>query len=107
MAHPAERISTVPTTNITTTLQSGCPLEQSHKAHKVGQSSSRVPIGLSRRISFSYASIRSARVIVIGDQRQLSLMHASSHRDSVAFYALSSSCRPPSHLRNCHSALAG
>jgi len=53
IAQPAERINTVPRMNIQTILQLGCPREDSHKAHSVGQSSSRMPIGLSSRISLS------------------------------------------------------
>ena len=53
MTQPAERISTVPMMKIQTTLQFGRPKAESHKAHSVGQSRSRMPIGLSSRISLS------------------------------------------------------
>jgi hypothetical protein len=53
ITHPAERINTVPSTKMPTTSQSGRPSADSHSAHRVGQSSSRMPIGLSRRISLS------------------------------------------------------
>ena len=53
MTQPAERISTVPRMKTQTTLQSGRPAADSHKAQKVGQSRSRMPIGLSSRINFS------------------------------------------------------
>jgi len=50
IAQPAERISSVPTTKMPTTIHDGEPDEASHSAVSVGQSSSSVPIGLSRRI---------------------------------------------------------
>jgi len=53
MTQPAERISTVPSTNIHVSNQPGWPREAIHNAQSVGQSSSRMPIGLSSRISFS------------------------------------------------------
>ena len=61
--HPAERISRVPTQKITTTDQSGQPLELIHTAHKVGHSSNKVPMGLSSRIRRSYSVRRCAMFI--------------------------------------------
>ena len=48
-AHPAERVSIVPIVKITTSDHEGDPCEASHNAESVGHSSSRIPIGLSRR----------------------------------------------------------
>jgi hypothetical protein len=53
MTQPAERISSVPSAKIQTSGQLGCPRLAIHSAHRVGHNSSRVPIGLSSRISFS------------------------------------------------------
>jgi hypothetical protein len=50
IAQPAERISTVPIVKIATSDHSGFPSDASHSATSVGQSRSRLPIGLSRRI---------------------------------------------------------
>jgi hypothetical protein len=52
-AHPAERISNVPSVKIPTTIHEGAPDEASQSAVNVGHSSSKVPIGLSRRINRS------------------------------------------------------
>ena len=53
MTQPAERMSKVPSAKIQTISQSGRPADENHKAQSVGQSSSSVPIGLSRRIKRS------------------------------------------------------
>jgi hypothetical protein len=53
IAHPAERISTVPRTKISTNAFGGQPRAAIHTAQSVGQSSSKMPIGLSSRISRS------------------------------------------------------
>jgi len=53
MTQPAERISTVPRMKTQSTMRSGRPSAASHSAHSVGHSSSKMPIGLSSRISFS------------------------------------------------------
>src|SRR3569623_650411 len=59
MTQPAERIRNPNATNTTTTLLSGCPAPAIHKAHNVGHSSSRLPIGRSRRINNAYWRRRS------------------------------------------------
>jgi len=48
MAQPAERIRKTAATKTKSTSRSGQPLAAIHKAISVGQSSSRMPIGLSR-----------------------------------------------------------
>ena len=53
IAQPADRIRIVPITKITTTSGRGRPLAAIQTAHRVGQSSSSAPIGLSSRISRS------------------------------------------------------
>jgi hypothetical protein len=53
MAQPAERVSTVPRTKRHSTTGCGTPWRASHNPHSVGQRSSRMPIGLSSRTSFS------------------------------------------------------
>ncbi|MNR38100.1 hypothetical protein D3C85_1561750 [compost metagenome] len=52
ITQPAERIKKVPRVKISSSCQSGWPAEAIHSAHSVGHSSSRVPIGLSIRISW-------------------------------------------------------
>ena len=54
IAQPAERISTVPSVKMPTSVQSGLPLDASHRAISVGHSSSKMPIGLSSRIRRKY-----------------------------------------------------
>ena len=61
-AQPAERITIVPTVNTRIRRKPGCPSSAIHSAASVGQSSSRMPIGLSSRTSRSYASSRSTSV---------------------------------------------
>ena len=62
IAQPAERMTSVPTQNTSTIDARGAPSAASHSADSVGHSSSSVPIGLSSRISRSYASSRSTSV---------------------------------------------
>ena len=59
---PAERISKVPTQKVQTRGHTTKPPAANQSAHSVGHSSSSVPIGLCRRISFSYSVMRSMRV---------------------------------------------
>ena len=55
MMLPAACISTEPRAKIHTSIQGGCPSEDSHNAQKHGQSSSKLPVGMSSRIIFSYS----------------------------------------------------
>ena len=64
IAQPAERMTTVPSTKIHSTANGGLPKEAIHSAQSVGHSSSRMPMGLSRRTSFSYASRRARSVLM-------------------------------------------
>jgi hypothetical protein len=57
-AQPAERISTVPSVKMTTSVTDGAPRAAIHSAVSVGHSSSRMPIGLSSRTRRSHASNR-------------------------------------------------
>ena len=59
MTHPAERMTNTPATNTNTTAVSGLPSPAIHNAHRVGHSSSRVPIGWCTRASNAYWRIRS------------------------------------------------
>ena len=52
-AQPAQRIRIVPTVNTRISVSVGLPDVASQSAASVGQSSSRMPIGLSRRTSRS------------------------------------------------------
>ena len=54
---PAERVRKVPATKMASSLKSGRPSAAIHSAHRVGHSSSRVPIGLSARISCNSARV--------------------------------------------------
>src|SRR5438034_7835002 len=57
-AQPAERVSSVPMTNIATSETGGTPSAANQSADIVGHSNSSVPIGLSRRSNRTYASMR-------------------------------------------------
>ena len=58
ITQPAERISIVPRENIKVSSIDGIPSLAMTRAAKVGQSSNKVPTGLSKRISMRYAFIR-------------------------------------------------
>jgi hypothetical protein len=72
-AQPAERISTVPSVKITTSVTGGAPRAAIQSAASVGHRSSRMPIGLSSRTSRSHASMR--RSSVRGASRVVSVGH--------------------------------
>ena len=57
-AQPAQRMMIVPNVNTTTSVRLGSPSAAIHSADSVGHNSNRMPIGLSRRTSRSYASRR-------------------------------------------------
>ena len=58
ITQPAERISIVPRENMKVSSIDGIPSLAMTRAAKVGQSSNKVPTGLSKRISMRYAFIR-------------------------------------------------
>ncbi len=50
--HPADLHKIAPNVNVKTILISGWPPAANHSAVSVGHSNSRVPVGLSKRVSF-------------------------------------------------------
>ena len=58
MTQPAERMATVPSTKMTSTLGVGCEAPAIHTAHNTGQSSSQMPIGRCRRATSMRSRMR-------------------------------------------------
>jgi hypothetical protein len=80
-AQPAERISTVPSKNISTMYQAGRPAPAIHTPHNVGQSNNRIPIGLFKRVSCKYSNSRSARIIDLANMHAILLFLVSNHTE--------------------------
>ena len=55
ITQPAARINTTPQLNINMFFRVGVPAPASKRAHQVGHSSNRIPMGLSKRIRRQYA----------------------------------------------------